>query len=286
MNSEPTVRSHRWLLVAGLGLLVCALVEATPPLVLRHEVRVSVDLRLLLNDPDGKSREIEATVRGRAGEPLAFARQIRSAGHSLTVGLVLRVQPGGQDGLCRVEVESTVQPEGAATVETRRGGELAQGRVWLTDLWSDEDSGARLVLAAVVDWEEVPLLEAQDPERQPVDLLLGVYHKTPERLVLLERHRLSSIVGSPVEYTYRHRPGPGSGDSDGTLAIKLLPEQVIEQNLTLSVSISHQGRSIYSSSKQMAVSVTEVLPPGASVDLPLPRREDEPQLVLRITPFF
>ncbi|MDQ7008488.1 MAG: hypothetical protein Q9Q40_14805 [Acidobacteriota bacterium] len=286
MTARSAHRHPRRLLALGVGLLVALPAGATAPLVLRHETRVSVDLRLVLNRPGSTGEELRATLRGTPGERLVFAREIGEGDRALAVGLVLRVQPGEEGDLCQIELESTVQPPGTRAVETRRGGELAQGRVWLADLWSDANTGERLVLAAVVNWEEIPRLEIQDPLRIPVDFLVGVYHKTDRRLVLLERHRLSSIVGSPVEYVYRHRPGPAEDGDGGTLAISILPLELAGDNLSLRISVSHRGRSVYSSSERMALSVTELLPPGASVDLPLPRREDAPQLVLRITPYF
>lgn len=283
-KSPPIGNLH--LLAALLVSLFAAPALASHPLALTHQTQITIDLRLSLTVPGARPVELREQLRGLAGEKLALAKQIESSRVKLLVGLTLIAEPDEATAECGLELESEVRADGLPPTPTHRRVTVGAGRLWIADLWSDESRGSRLVLAATVHWETVPFLAPIEPGAEPVDLMIGVYQKRKGKAHLLERHRLSSIVGSPVEYRFHHQPGPGSRAIPGTLVVEILPKAMDQREVTLQVTVRHEGKSPYSELPSLHLSVLETLVTGASVDLPLPGRDDQPELLFRITPFF
>jgi hypothetical protein len=130
-----------------------------------------------------------------------------------------------------------------------------------------------------------------------VDLVVEVLREAGQgSRELLERHRLSTLIGSPVSYTFTRRPRgaaaaqaePAEGDSasPGRLRIEVLPDALRGDEVGLSIGIRHEGQDIYSDVSSLDLQVRHEVGPGFSVKVPLPDTEGGPTLLFRITPYF
>ncbi len=292
--ARPTLTGRRALtgvacwLALGCG---AALGQSAPPITLVYETRVEISAKILLHGPAETSHEVEEVLAGLAGDRLAMAKQFPSAAGPLAVGLIVEARPDEGTGRCSLRIESEVRRHTAEAVTATRDAEVESGRLLLTDIWSDAQTGTKLVLALVANWKQVPTISTLVPGAEPLDLLVEVLlgHGADEEVV--ERHRLGGLVGSRISYTFRQLPGTESvgarsPDEIGELKIEVLPHEIRAGKADLDIKIEHLGASPYSKIATMNLSLRERLAPGHSVSLPLPRAVDGAPLVFRVTPYF
>ncbi len=278
-------------LVLALGALFQASLADARFTVL-EETRVSVKVRLSYHVPGQDAVVVMETLAGKAGTNLTFARQLGDDASGVAVGLLLSVQPESGKPMARLTLESDTRAlAGGKLHEVRRTLDAVRDRLVLVDVYGE--SGARLVVGLVPSWETVPVVSALEPGGQPVDFVLEILESAEPAPFVIERHRLSSLIGSPVSYVYEHRQqGPAeaaaTGAATGPLRFEVtLEPRAIEADLvTLVIRLKHKSERKDASLPTLDSTLSERLGPGHSLDVPLPRSASGPGLIVRVTPFF
>jgi hypothetical protein len=263
--------------------------------------RTQVELRVKLIHKAGETARtiLDETLEGMAGDPLEVTAEPVVARQPVELGLTFVARADQDDGLLPVRVVSRViDPDrGRLLGKLRRTMKLPDGRLRLVDLWSSRQARERLVLALTATWKQVPRAVPVSPEAHPVDLVVEVLREGRQGArELLERHRLSTLIGSPVSYTFTRRPrgataakaGPAEEEAatPGQLRIEVLPDRLHEDEVGLSIGIRHEGEDIYSDLSSLDLRVRHEVGPGFSVKVPLPDTEGGPTLLFRVTPYF
>ncbi|UCF66879.1 MAG: hypothetical protein JSV80_14000 [Acidobacteriota bacterium] len=276
----------RWIVsLVWLGAASSAL-AAERPLTLVHETTVEVLVRLMLHDGGTVKTIKDEALIGAPGERLVVAERVALDGGQLAVGLILTARPDEDDSRCEVRLESEVRADSAPIAHVSRDAIVDAGRLQLIELWGDGEM-RRLVLGMVVNWQQVPHLVEVTPGAEPIDIFVEVVLNDAGTPRVVERHRLSGLVGSPVQYVFRRIPGlPVEEPSTGRLIVEILPHAIVDQRAELQIRVRHEGQSPYSQLGALDLGLREQLGPGQSVDLPLPALSGAPSLTFRVRPFF
>lgn len=311
MRSTSTTLSARralcWFAAGAMGVLACTPATAVSVdgpvgrVTVTERTRVDLQVRLIRKDGERTETLFDDTVSGMAGDPLEVSLGATLADQPVKVGLVFVAgEDQGQQRL-PLRMTSRVRHHESARLlaRVRRSSQLPRERLRLFDLWAGRGGRERLILALSCSWEQVPRAVAVTPEARPVDLVVEVLRNTDGGArQLLERHRLSTLIGSPASYTFLRRPRGATaatggsepatepGANPGRLQIEILPDGLDGDQLGLAITISHRGEDIYSDVPEVDVRVRHEVGPGFSVDVPLPGAEDRAGLVFRITPYF
>ncbi len=264
---------------------------ASSPLTLTYETRVTVNFQLTLRPPSGTPVVVQETLKARAGETIAFAKEIKNGGTALVTALTFIVEPAADDASCRLRIDSEVHPDSASPVRVHRDTTLASGRLLLLDIWSDPAAKERLILTSSVSWERIPQVAALRPGAEAVEILLEVMERRGDDYRSLESNRLASIVGSKVAYSFQQQPGlvdaaEGAQEPSQQLVIEILPESITDGRVFLRVRLRREHAADGENGPAIDTTVSEKLPPGFSLDLPLAGRAGDNALVFRITPYF
>ena len=300
------LRLSRWF-AAGL-LLACGVVVPARAVSLEGPAgrvtvteRTQVELRVKLIHKAGETARtiLEETLEGMAEDRLELTAEAVVAREPVELGLTFVAGSDQDDGELPLRVVSRVidTDRGRLLGRVRRTMKLPDGRLRLVDLWSSQSRRERLVLALTATWKQVPRAVPVSPEAHPVDLVVEVLRQSGEgSRELLERHRLSTLVGSPVSYTFTRQPrgataakaapADGAPSPPGRLRIEILPDGLRDDQVGLSIGIRHEGEDIYSDLSSLDLQVRHEVGPGFSVKVPLPDTEDGPSLLFRVTPYF
>jgi hypothetical protein len=275
---------------ATVALTATAAANATPPVTLVYETRVTVEARLLITGPVGKIHESSEVLRGLAGERLIFAETARSPAGPLAIGVVIEATPDEASGLCRLNIDADVRHADEEPIHVTRRASTEAGRLLLVDVWSDPGRGLRATLALTPAWEKIPSLTTLVPGAEPLELVVEVLLGEKGESRVVERHMLRGVVGAPISYTFRQLPGgveeDGSNGQTAELRIDVLPREIDGGRADLDISLRHAGESPYSHIASLNLAVREKLAPGHSVSLPLPRSAEGVTLAFRVTPYF
>lgn len=293
-----------WLLAAAVSACAAPAAPAGPldRVTVTHRTEVELDLRVLRRTPDGADTIFQETLEGVAGESLTLEENVLIGTTELVTRLVFVCSEDQGTGSLPVRLHARIDDpvSGRPLARVERTLKLADGRLRLVDLWSAGGPGQRLVLALSARWKEVPEVVPVRADVLPVDLVVEVLRsrqgRSPE---LLERHRLSTLVGSEVGYTFVQQAPVGrssresegadpadGGPSPGQFEIEVLPDSVRDDEVSLSISIRQRGRNIYSDVPAVDLRVRHEVAPGLSVDVPLPGTQEGGGLLFRITPYF
>ncbi len=289
---EAWRRSTRHAVAAAALALACASVtaDAAPKISLVYETRVTLSARILVHDPGGGSSHDLGVYEGLTATPFPLTATVPTRGGRLTIDATIEARPDEASELCALRVEATVRADGRDPSRTLRDARLGPDRLLLVDVWSDPAVSTRVVLVLSARWERVPSLTALAPGAEPVDLIVEVLLDEGTSETLLERHRLGGLVGSPIRYAFRQFANLAdrqeqAGDP-GELVIEIVPRSIENGVADLAVRIRHVGDSPYSDLAALDLSVSEKLPPGGTVRVPLPRGPGSAPLVFRLTPYF
>lgn len=268
----------------------------TPPVRLVHDTLVTIRVQLTLRSPEGVIGSAEETLRGLAGETFVLERSLGEGPRPVAVVLTT-VPHADESGTCRLEVRSEVSRGQPVPVVATRTLKTASGRLNLVDIWTDRADRLRLVAALTASWEIVPRLTTLAPESEPVDLLFELLDATdPARPELLERHRLGGIVGARTRYTSARgattlvsstgRAAGAGSDVAGRLVLEALPESIEGGLVTLALRLQYETKDTASPVPPLDLSLSDDVPPGAGVEIALPRTPGKPALLFRVTPYF
>lgn len=279
-SSAPGFRSAVVLIAAALAIAarLAPPASAQDKLTLVQQTWVVLDVVLIAQDRLGRTTEARETLRGRAGERLAFATPLAVDEGALTVGVMLAARPDRRTGTLRVGVEAEVVPQRRRPTTTTRQLVAEPGRTALAELWRDPSSRAGVVLALTGRWEEVPEVARFLPGSEPLDLVLEVLAREGDQETLLEQHRLGGLVGSPTRYDVSLQTD-GAGSSE-RVVVELLPQRIVARDLTIGARLSRDG----ATTPQAQIEELTV-PSGFSFELTLPVAEGR-SLLVRVTPFF
>jgi hypothetical protein len=260
-----------------------------------HRTQVELNVRVIRHTPEETRTLREETLEGTAGERLALGAETVLGGQAVRLALGFRAEEDQDDGTLPLTIRSRVldPSSGRPLGRLERRLSMPDGRLRLVELWSAGAGGERLVLAVSASWEEVPRVVPVQPDAHPVDLVVEVLREGPSgSRELVERHRLSTLVGSPVSYAFVRRPRRAADAAEdeapapGRMTIEILPDAMSGGEVGLSIAIRHEGRDIYSEVASLDLRVRHEVGPGFSVDVPLPEAGDAGGLVFRVTPYF
>ncbi len=267
--------------IALLAALSCASLpcaNAEPKITLVHQTWVTLELTLVLQDAAGRTSERRETLRGRAGERLAFAAPLETEDGAVMVGLVVSPRPDRLGNRLWLRFEAEVRPPKQRPTLTARTLTVTPGRTALTELWRDTRSRASLVAAIGGAWEEVPTLSQILPGAEPIDLVVEVVARDGGGEYLLEQHRLGGLVGS----TTRYELGFNSGGSAPTerVSVELTSRRIEAGKLLMGARLLRDGAA------SPAATIDEIaLGSGFSFDMSM-KADEGREVVVRITPFF
>jgi hypothetical protein len=261
-----------------------------------HDTVVTLRIQLTLRSPEGVLDSSEELLRGLAGETFVLERSLGEGPRPVAVVLTA-VPLADESGSCRLEVRSEVSRGQPVPAVANRTLTTASDRLNLVDLWTDRADRLRLVAAFTASWEIVPRLTTLVPESEPVDLLFELVDATdPVQPELLERHRLSGIVGAKTRYTFARATGKlvsstgralaGGDDSGARLVLEALPASIEAGLVTLALRLQVESKDPASPVPPLDLSLQDRVPPGTGVELALPRKPGEPALLFRVTPYF
>jgi len=267
-----------------------------PPVRLVHDTVVTLRVQLTLRSPEGVLASAEETLRGLAGETFVLERSLGEGPRPVAVVLTT-VPHADESGSCRLEVRSEVSRGQPVPVIAARTMITAADRLNLIDIWTDRADRLRLVAAFTASWEIVPRLTTLAPESEPVDLLFELVDATdPAKPELLERHRLSGIVGAKTRYTFTRAAGKivsstgralASGDDAAArLVLEALPGSIEAGLVVLALRLQVESNDPASPAPPLDMALEDRVPPGTGVEIALPRKPGEPALLFRVTPYF
>ena len=267
-----------------------------PPVRLVHDTVVTLRVQLTLRSPEGVLGSAEETLRGLAGETFVLERSLGEGPRPVAVVLTT-VPHADESGVCRLDVRSEVSRGQPVPVVANRTLSTASDRLNLVDIWTDRADRLRLVAAFTASWEIVPRLTTLAPESEPVDLLFELVDATdPAKPELLERHRLGGIVGARTRYSFARTAGTlvsstgraaAAGDAAGArLVLEALPDSIEGGLVTLALRLQYEAKDPEAPVPPLDMSLTDRVPPGAGVEIALPRKPGEPALLFRVTPYF
>ncbi len=299
---QPLRTSILLLLAAILPGLAAPPSAPGPGWTLVHETRVRLEGTILLRRAGAPADEQRLRLALAPGRPVPVAFSLGER-DPVRVGLVVTAQVPGTDGPIRIHLEADVQPAGTSPTTTVRDLALDPGRAGLVELWADGDGRQRLVLACSATVEEIPRLERVTPETRPVDLLVEVVGGKEGSGGLLHRIRLATLVGTPARYSLAAVPGsaPGSPEAGLRVELELFPVRVREGLVELRARVAlfrsgtrggdeqddDPGKDEGGGSEPVAeASASDRLPPGGSLEIPLPRRTGSEPVTFRVTVFF
>ncbi len=270
-----------------LILLAAPSLWAASPLTLTHELRVKIKLQLTLQQPPLPAKTVEETLVGRAGETLAFVRDVGERPGELVVALTVIAEPDLAAGMCHLLFDSEVHQQGKAAVQLSRDAQVGPGRLLLSDIWSEDATKRRLMLAISTSWEEIPQLQTLHPGAEPVELMLEVLAWDGSNYRSLEKNRMGSIVGKTINYVFKRRPGLAE-DAPPTerLHIEMLPESIRDGAVMLKVRVRREHGGVGDDRPAAETSLSERLFPGFAIDVPLAGLAGQPGLIFRVTPYF
>ncbi len=287
---------------AGAPLAAPPPSPAAPGWTVVRKTRVRLRGRLLLRDGSAPPATASLDRALEPGRPSALAVSLGER-DPVRVGLLATAEPLASNGRIRLRLEADVQPAGASPVRAARVIELDPGRAGLVELWADPPGRRRLVAVLSATAEQVPRLERVTPATRPVDLLVEVLGGSGSRQKVLDRLRLSALVGSPARYGLASLP-PGAGrdiDPDIRVELELVPAALRDGLLDLRVRVTvrrnpRQERDdgpgpAAGGADRARVLVSEAstsgrVAPGGSVELPLPRGAGGERVTFRVTAFF
>lgn len=199
---------------------------AIPPLV--AEERVVVTVRVLRDSgADGAAGSARLELPPL---PERAAGSLRLA-DGAELGLEGSGTAGGEERPHVVTLEARLGAAGDGPPTVRRL-ELLDGTTGLVDVAGPGDR--RLVLAVEAE-RVVRMVPAHAPATGlPVLLRVAVARVDGERVVPLESNRMSTFVGSGVEYAFRR----GAGDDLESVTLRLTPERIVGDLVEVSAEIS------------------------------------------------
>lgn len=270
--------------LGGLALLAFAFGASAAPacaqqkITIVHQTWVTLELTLVLQDSAGRTSETHETLRGRAGERLAFAAPLPSSNGPMMVGLVVSPRPDRVGNHLWLRLEADVRPARQRPTTTARTLTITPGRTGLAELWRDASSRASLVAAIGGSWEEVPTLSQILPGAEPIDLVVEVVARDSGGEYLLEQHRLGSLVGSTSRYALGFNDG--SGAPKESVSVELTSRRIEAGKLLLGARLLRDG------AETPVATIDELaLASGFSFDMAM-KAEEGREIVVRITPFF
>ncbi len=306
VDSPDSRRRRRWS-AAVVGILAAAsglhLSEAgLPRVTVTYETRVTLDARLFLTGGADEGATASQTLQGRAGEKLTLSRTVETPDGPLVLLLSLTADPDQPRERCRVRVVSDAR-QGVHTARLDRVVFLRAERAALIDLWSRGKGPPRLVLALSAHWTDAPQAMPLTAGATPVDFVIETALRVDGQVHVVDDRRLSGLVGSPVEFNFRHAPGeglPGPPAPDETpdqgvdFRLHVTPESIQDEMLEVSAQVT-----LLTPPPAPGAAPAEAPPPdrrdaltkrrlgvGQSAEIVVPLRSDGAALVVKITAFF
>lgn len=265
------------------------------PVHLVQEPRFTFQISLSQSSARTRGELVREMVTGKAGEKLLFSREFETAAGTVRTTLILIPELDEPRQVCRVAIEAETLQENQPRVAFTRTLDIAAGRTALLDLWTDPERQVRLVATLSAEWEIVPRLTELLPGVRPLDITVEVVRGEGPQTEVVERHHLGGVLGSPVTYLIRTEGGkvlaPLSGELKETeaasrLYLEILPESIEANLLVLSVKLRQTGKTPYAGVEKLNLGLSDRLPSGSSLELPLPRQPGQLPLSFRVIPVF
>ncbi len=301
---DPRRRRRWW--AAAVGVLVAAaglsLSEAgLPRVTVTYETRVTLDLRLFLTGGGDEGASLSQTLQGRAGEKLTLSHTVQTPDGPLVLLLALTADPDQPRERCRVRVVSDAR-QGVHTARLDRVVFLRAERAALIDLWRRGKGPPHLVLALSAHWTDAPQATALTAGVTPVDFVIETALRVDGQVHVVDERRLSGLVGSPVEFNFRHAPGEGlpgppapdeAPDQGVDFLLHVTPELIQNERLEVSAQVTLLTPPTPGAAPAEAPApdrrdalTKRKLEVGQSAEIVVPLRTDGAALVVKITPFF